>query len=124
MRRKLLFAACIMSLSVSAQDTIKVYEKMETVGKVVEVSPTEIRYYKSNMTDGPVFKEPIENVEYIKYSNGEKVIYVKDKANLEQNEELLKVEKKKAKGIRAIKWATISVAVISALHLIVEILKA
>ena len=63
------FAASTFSMH--AQD-ILVHKngKVENV-KVLEVSPTEVKYKKSNNPDGPVFIENRSSLSSIKYQNGE-----------------------------------------------------
>ena len=64
-----IFAAC--SLSMSAQDIlVRKNGEVENV-KVLEVSPTEVKYKKSNNEDGPVFIEKRSNLYSVKYKNGE-----------------------------------------------------
>ena len=66
-----LIAFAASSFSLNAQD-ILVYKNGEVENvKVLEVSPTEIKYKKSNNLDGPVFIENRSNLFSVKYQNGE-----------------------------------------------------
>lgn len=64
-----IFAAC--SISVSAQDIlVRKSGEVENV-KVLEVSPTEVKYKKSDNEDGPIFIEKRSNLYSVKYKSGE-----------------------------------------------------
>ena len=70
---KILFAAIFATstLSLNAQDVlVRKGGEVENV-KVLEVSPTEVKYKKSNNEDGPVFIEKRSNLYSVKYKNGE-----------------------------------------------------
>ena len=68
-----LFALC--SISLYAQDIlVRKGGEIENV-KVVEVSPTEIKYKKSSNLDGPVFVEKRSNLYSVKYQNGEVQVF-------------------------------------------------
>lgn len=69
----LIFASCFLSMS--AQDIlVRKCGEVENV-KVLEVSPTEVKYKKSNNEDGPVFIEKRSNLYSVKYKNGEVQIF-------------------------------------------------
>lgn len=71
--KKILFliALIVSSLSTNAQDIlVKKGGEVENV-KVLGVSPTEVKFKKSNNPDGPVFFENRSNLYSIKYQNGE-----------------------------------------------------
>ena len=71
--KKILFAAIFATstLSMNAQDIlVRKGGEVENV-KVLEVSPTEVKYRKSNNEDGPVFIEKRSNLYSVKYKNGE-----------------------------------------------------
>ena len=64
-----IFALC--SCSLHAQDIlVRRGGEIENV-KVLEVSPTEVKYKKSSNPDGPVFVEKRSNLYSVKYQNGE-----------------------------------------------------
>ena len=70
---KILFAAIFATstLSLNAQDIlVRKGGEVENV-KVLEVSPTEVKYKKSNNEDGPVFVEKRSNLYSVKFQNGE-----------------------------------------------------
>ena len=59
------------SLALNAQDIIvRKGGEIENV-KVLEVSPTEVKFKKSNNPDSPIFVESLSNLYSIKYQNGE-----------------------------------------------------
>ena len=67
----LLIAFASSSFTLNAQDIlVKKGGEVENV-KVLEVSPTEVKFKKSNNPDGPVFIENRSNLYSIKYQNGE-----------------------------------------------------
>ncbi|MBR4131296.1 MAG: hypothetical protein IKU02_10325 [Bacteroidaceae bacterium] len=71
--KKILVVAfvAVYSLSSNAQDVlVRKGGEVENV-KVLEVSPTEVKYKKSNNEDGPVFIEKRSNIYSIKYKNGD-----------------------------------------------------
>lgn len=71
--KKILFAVIFAAstLSSNAQDIlVRKGGEVENV-KVLEVSPTEVKYKKSNNEDGPVFIEKRSNLYSVKYKNGE-----------------------------------------------------
>lgn len=70
---RILFAAIFATstLSLNAQDIlVRKGGEVENV-KVLEVSPTEVKYKKSNNEDGPVFVEKRSNLYSVKFKNGE-----------------------------------------------------
>lgn len=72
---KQLFAFLVMLLSASmlqAQDIITLRSGQNINGKVAEVGVNEIRYYKSDNPDGPVYVTSKAEVTQILYANGTK----------------------------------------------------
>ena len=66
-----LIALATSSFTLNAQDIlVRKGGEVENV-KVLEVSPTEVKFKKSNNPDGPVFIENRSNLYSIKYQNGE-----------------------------------------------------
>ena len=64
-----IFATC--PIAINAQDIlVRKSGEVENV-KVLEVSPTEVKYKKSNNEDSPVFIEKRSNLYSVKYKNGE-----------------------------------------------------
>lgn len=68
-----IFATC--SIAVNAQDIlVRKNGEVENV-KVLEVSPTEVKYRKSKSKDGPTFIEKRFNLYSVKYKNGEVQVF-------------------------------------------------
>lgn len=66
-----LIAFVASSFTMNAQDIlVRKGGEVENV-KVIEVSPTEVKYKKNSNPDGPVFIEKRSNIYSIKYQNGE-----------------------------------------------------
>lgn len=75
---KQLFAFVVMLLSASmlyGQDVITLRSGETINGKVTEVGTTEIRYYKADNVDGPVYVTNKSDVVQIVYSNGTKDVF-------------------------------------------------
>ncbi len=75
---KQLFAVLVMLLSASmlfAQDVITLRSGETINGKVAEVGTTEIRYYKVDNADGPVYVASKSDVVQIVYANGTKDVF-------------------------------------------------
>ena len=78
MNMKQLFAILVMLLSASilyAQDIITMRSGETINSKVVEVGTAEIRYYKSDNIDGPVYVTNKSDVVQIAYANGTKDVF-------------------------------------------------
>lgn len=75
---KQLFAFLVMLLSATmlfAQDVITLRSGETINGKVAEVGTTEIRYYKADNVDGPVYVANKAEVVQIVYANGTKDVF-------------------------------------------------
>ncbi|MBX9853416.1 MAG: hypothetical protein K2X86_16845 [Cytophagaceae bacterium] len=75
---KQLFAFLVMLFSASllyAQDVITLRSGETINGKVAEVGTTEIRYYKADNIDGPVYVATKSDVVQIIYANGTKDVF-------------------------------------------------
>ena len=75
---KQLFAVLVMLLSASmlfAQDVITLRSGETINGKVAEVGTTEIRYYKADNAEGPVYVASKSEVSQIVYANGTKDVF-------------------------------------------------
>ena len=75
---KQLFAFVVMLLSASmlnAQDIITLRSGETINGKIAEVGTTEIRYYKADNADGPVYVTNKSDVVQIVYANGAKDVF-------------------------------------------------
>lgn len=71
--RKILFVVALMasSLAASAQDVlVRKNGDVENV-KVLEVTPTEVKYKKASNPDGPTFSDKRSGLISVKYANGE-----------------------------------------------------
>lgn len=75
---KQLFAFLVMLFSASmlfAQDVITLRSGETINGKVAEVGTTEIRYYKADNAEGPVYVANKSDVVQIVYANGVKDVF-------------------------------------------------
>ena len=75
---KQLFAILVMLLSASmlyAQDVITLRSGETINGKVAEVGISEIRYYKADNVDGPVYVANKSDIVQIVYGNGSKDVF-------------------------------------------------
>lgn len=75
---KQLFAFLVMLFSASmlfAQDVITLRSGETINGKVAEVGTTEIRYYKADNADGPVYVANKSDAVQIVYANGAKDVF-------------------------------------------------
>jgi hypothetical protein len=69
--KKLLFLLAFVALKVSAQDILTFKNGDVQYVKIIEVSPTEVRYKMFNNLEGPFFIERRSNLHSVKYQNGE-----------------------------------------------------
>jgi hypothetical protein len=65
--------ALFAALAVSAQDTIIKLNNERIIGKVMEISPLEIKYKRADLPDGPMFTEKVANISKIKYPGREEI---------------------------------------------------
>lgn len=75
---KQLFVILVMLFSASmlyAQDIITLRTGETINGKVAEVGTTEVRYYKADNADGPVYVTSKADVTQIVYANGSKDVF-------------------------------------------------
>ncbi len=70
---------CFFSFNMYSQDTISKRNGQTLLVKVLEVSSTEITYTRSDMIDGPVFRESKTKIKSISYSNGSKETFTSSK---------------------------------------------
>ncbi len=70
---------CFFSFNIYSQDTICKRNGQILFVKVLEVSSTEITYTRSDMIDGPVFRESKTKIKSISYSNGSKETFTSSK---------------------------------------------
>jgi hypothetical protein len=78
--KKVLTSALFLffSLFSFAQDTIIKYSGETIIGKINEISPTQIKYKKADFQDGPTYVENKSDIKMIKYSNGLKEEFTKE----------------------------------------------
>jgi hypothetical protein len=62
-----------------AQDTIVKINNEIIQAKIIEITPNEIKYKKFSFQDGPTYIENKTDVQYVKYSNGLKEQFAKEK---------------------------------------------
>ncbi len=65
----------LLPLSHFAQDTIIKRTAEQVLGKVLEISPTEVKYKKFNLPDGPTYIDKKSDIRMIIYSNGTKELF-------------------------------------------------
>lgn len=66
-----------------AQDTIVKRSSEIIIAKILEISPTEIRYKKFDFQDGPTYIEIKSKVQMIRFANGMKEIFEEEKVRTE-----------------------------------------
>ena len=72
MKLKLLFAIvflCVANISFS-QDTIVKRNNTVILVKILEITPSEVKYKRQDMLDGPVYTELKNDITMVKYANG------------------------------------------------------
>lgn len=65
-----LLLSFLISISCFAQDTLVKKNGQQIIGKVLEVSSTEVKYKKADFPDGPTYTELKSTLERIKYNGG------------------------------------------------------
>ena len=81
--KQLLMIACLLGfLSVKAQDTIYFKNGEFATGKVLEVTPNEVKYKKSQVPDGPVYTSYKSDVALVQYKNGYKETFSLTPSNM------------------------------------------
>ena len=63
-----------------AQDTITKFNNEKIIAKILEISPTEIKYKKFNFLDGPTYIDKKSDVKMIVFSNGMKEEFKQEEA--------------------------------------------
>lgn len=92
--KKLLFLSILTCITLStnflfAQDTIVKKDGKIIVSKVIEISPTEIKYKKWDNLDGPTYVIYREDVRKIKYANGTEEIILPDVYSTNQEAQII-----------------------------------
>ena len=65
----------VLSMSATAQDTITKNDGSVIQAKVLEITPTEVKYKRYNNLEGPLYVLNKTEVSAIKYENGEKDVF-------------------------------------------------
>jgi len=81
----LLVTLSAITIIVFSQDNIVLKNGDEIVAKVLEVSESNIKCKKFNHQYGPSYTKSIDEIFYIKYSNGEKDIFLNNVNNKSSN---------------------------------------
>ena len=68
----LLAAVCCGAGAASAQDTIFKTDAQSIQAKILEISPSEVRYKRFSNPDGPTYVLPVADISHIVYQNGER----------------------------------------------------
>ena len=68
----LLAAVCCGNLAASAQDTIFKTDSKSIQAKIMEISPSEVRYKRFSNPDGPTYVLPVADISHIVYQNGDR----------------------------------------------------
>jgi len=76
-KQLILFAICLTSFCVSAQDIIVTKDAQKIDAKILEVSETEIRYKEFDNLDGPTFVLSTDKLSSIIYSKDKVILYNK-----------------------------------------------
>lgn len=64
------FLLLAIAVNASAQDTIIKRNKEQIVAKIVEISPTEVKYKRFSFQDGPLYIDPKSQIKAIHFANG------------------------------------------------------
>lgn len=75
---KHLLIVLVIGLSMNllkAQDTLYLKNGEFIVGKVLEVNPTEVKYKKAQIMDGPIYVSYKSDIALIQYKNGFKEVF-------------------------------------------------
>ena len=67
-----LVLVCCAVLTVAAQDTIFKTDAQSIQARIIEVSPSEVRYKRFSNPDGPTYVLPVADISHIIYQNGER----------------------------------------------------
>lgn len=86
MRIILLSLSCLLSLVANAQDSLFFRNGTELSVKVLEVSPSQLKYRRQDNPDGPIYSISVDDVLLIKYANGTKDVFGAGNAGARQSE--------------------------------------
>ncbi|MBS1636030.1 MAG: hypothetical protein JST26_08955 [Bacteroidetes bacterium] len=83
MKAFFLMIFCVVCfMGAKAQDTIYFKSGEFATGKVLEVTPGEVKYKKSQVPDGPVYTSYKSDVALIQYKNGYKEVFSTTPSNM------------------------------------------
>lgn len=82
----ILAAICFLSSNTYAQDVITKKDGSDVDAKILEVTPTEIKYKRFDNQSGPTFTLLISDVLLVKYENGTRDTFNQNNNNLASNE--------------------------------------
>lgn len=71
--------------NLKAQDTIVKLSGEKVIAKIIEITPTEVKYKKNEFLDGPTYVESKSNIGTIKFKNGITDIFNIDTFNKNEN---------------------------------------
>lgn len=74
MKKRILILAVALcaAMSAAAQDTIYKTDAKTIQAKILEISPSEVRYKRFTNPDGPTYVLPVTDISHIVYQNGER----------------------------------------------------
>jgi hypothetical protein len=87
----------LLSLDSTGCDTLIMRDETEIKVKVIEITPTEIKYKYCDHKTGPTYVVFRYNVSYIKYANGSLDSFVKEHAPLPQTAAIIKNNKSQSR---------------------------
>lgn len=74
----MMFAALLCCLASVAQDIIVCKDGTSLLGKVAEITDTEVKYHKADNPDGPLYTIKIASIMRINYENGTTDVFSQD----------------------------------------------
>ncbi len=78
-----------------SQDTVKLKSGTQEIVIVVEISLTELSYRNFSNLDGPLYKIPKSEIEYVRYKNGDREFFLElpiaEKEEIKSNSELIRI---------------------------------
>ena len=89
--KKLVILSVLLCASLSAwgQDLITKKDGSDIEAKILEVTPTEIKYKKFSNLEGPIFTLPVKDILIVRYENGENEIFTTQPVVLNTDKEVV-----------------------------------
>ena len=89
--KKLILLSVLLCASLSAwgQDLITKKDGSDIEAKILEVTPTEIKYKKFSNLEGPIFTLPVKDILIVRYENGENEIFTTQPVVLNTDKEVV-----------------------------------